>query len=151
MCVCAPVEQLLAERSSNLHQRTGGDHQGGCAQLGWRTFMKTCLRWILGYTRLEIWRKIGLSRDWCLCTTLRSRTGACYYWTVMCITHPTVISRQTKKLSAERKPAVDHPPALSMGSCCSTDFCTQKHSCFTHSDVVGSSTKRASGLQKHTE
>jgi len=27
--------------------------------------------------RLQIWRKIGLSGDWCLCTT---RRGACYYW-----------------------------------------------------------------------
>ena len=26
-----------------------------------KTFMMTCLRWILGYMRLEIWRKIGLS------------------------------------------------------------------------------------------
>ena len=25
--------------------------------------MMTCLRWILGYMRLEIWRKIGLSAD----------------------------------------------------------------------------------------
>ena len=32
-------------------------------QPGWRTFMMTCLRWILGYLRLEIWRKIGLSAD----------------------------------------------------------------------------------------
>ena len=48
--------------------------------LGWRTFMMTCLRWILGYMRLEIWCKIGLSADWCLCTALCTRSGACYYW-----------------------------------------------------------------------
>jgi len=29
-------------------------------QLGWRTFTMICLRWILGYMRLEIWCKIGL-------------------------------------------------------------------------------------------
>ena len=34
--------------------------------------MMTCLRWILGYMRLEIWRKIGLSADRCLCTVLRT-------------------------------------------------------------------------------
>ena len=32
--------------------------------------MMTCLRWILGYTRLEIWRKIGLSADYYLCPAL---------------------------------------------------------------------------------
>ena len=72
--------QMLAKPSLNLHQRTGGDHWGGRAQLGWRTFMMTCLRWILGFMRLEIWCKIGLSGDWCLCTALRTRSGACYYW-----------------------------------------------------------------------
>jgi len=41
----------------------------------------TCLRWILWYMMLEIWRKIGLSGDWYLCTALRTRGGACYYWT----------------------------------------------------------------------
>ena len=49
-----------------------------------RTFTMTCLCWILGYMRLEIWRKIGLSADWCLCTVLRTRSGACYYW-IVCI------------------------------------------------------------------
>jgi len=44
----------------------------------WRTFMIACLRWILGYMRLEIRRKIILSEDWCLCTVLHTR--ACYYW-----------------------------------------------------------------------
>jgi len=34
VCVCVLVEQLLAKPPSNLHQRTGGDHQGGCVQLG---------------------------------------------------------------------------------------------------------------------
>jgi len=52
--------------------------------------MTTCLRWILGYTRLEIWRKIGLSGDWCLCTVLHTRSGACCCWTKLedwrCIT-----------------------------------------------------------------
>jgi len=72
--------QMLAKPSLNLLQRTGGDHRGGRAQPGWRTFMMTCLRWILGYMRLEIWRRIGLSADWCLCTALRTRSGACYYW-----------------------------------------------------------------------
>ena len=72
--------QMLAKPPSNLLQRTRGDHRGGRAQLGWWTFMMTCLRWTLGYTRLEIWRKIGLSGDWRLCTALRTRSGACYYW-----------------------------------------------------------------------
>ena len=40
----------------------------------------TCLRRILRYMRLEIWRKIGLCGHWRLCTALRSRSGACYYW-----------------------------------------------------------------------
>ena len=73
--------QMLAEPSSALLQRTGGDHRGGRGQLGWRTFMMICLRWILGYTRLEIWWKIGLSGDWCLCTAICTCSGACYYWT----------------------------------------------------------------------
>ena len=30
--------------------------------------------------RLEIWHKIGLSGDWCLCTALHTRSDACYYW-----------------------------------------------------------------------
>ena len=70
--------QMLAKPSSNLLQRTGGDHRCSRAQPAWRTF---CLRWILGYTRSEIWHKIGLSADWCLCTALRTRSGACCYWT----------------------------------------------------------------------
>jgi len=44
--------QMLAKPSSNLLQRTGGDHRGGRAQLGWRTFMMTCLCWIMGYITL---------------------------------------------------------------------------------------------------
>ena len=43
-------------------------------------FLMACLHWILRYTRLEIWRKIGLSADCCLCTALRTRSGACYCW-----------------------------------------------------------------------
>ena len=74
--------QMLAKPSSNLLQRTGGNHRGGC--MTWRTFTMTCLCWILGCMRLEIWRKIGLSGDWCLCTVLRTRSGACYYW-IVCI------------------------------------------------------------------
>jgi len=72
--------QMLAKPSLNLLQRTGRDHRGGRAQPGWRTFMMTCLRWILLYMRLEIWCKICLSADWCLCTALRTRSIACYYW-----------------------------------------------------------------------
>jgi len=75
-----PVHSFGLNSKRNHLQRTGGDHRGGRAQPGWRTFMMTCLRWILGYMRLEIWREIGLSADWCLCTALRSRSGACYYW-----------------------------------------------------------------------
>ena len=47
-----PDENAEAKPSSNLLQRTGGDHRG--------TTWMTCLRWILGYMRLEIWCKIGL-------------------------------------------------------------------------------------------
>jgi len=54
-----------------------------CTRMWWRTFMMTCLRWILGYMRREIWHKIGLSADWCLCTVLRTRSGACYHWIVL--------------------------------------------------------------------
>ena len=72
--------QMLAKPSMNLLQRTGGNHRGSRAQLGWRTFMITCLCWILGYMRLEIWCKIGLSADWCLCAVLCTRSGACYCW-----------------------------------------------------------------------
>jgi len=72
--------QMLAKPSLNLFQRTGGDHRGGRAQPGWRTFMMTCHCWILGFMRLEIWCKIALSGDWCLCTALHTRSGACYYW-----------------------------------------------------------------------
>jgi len=35
--------QMLAKPSLNLLQKTEGDHRGGRAQLGWRTFMMTCL------------------------------------------------------------------------------------------------------------
>ena len=77
---CCIAKPHRCKSSLNLLQRTGGDHRGGRAQLGWRTSMMTCLRWILGYMRLEIWRKIGLSWDWCLCTALHTRSGACYYW-----------------------------------------------------------------------
>jgi len=42
--------------------------------------MINCLRWILGYPRLEIWCKISLTGDWCLCTVLRTHSTACYYW-----------------------------------------------------------------------
>ena len=72
--------QMLAKPSSNFLQRTGGYHRGDCTQLGWRTFMMTCFHCILGYMRLEIWCKIGLSWDWCLCTELCTRSGACCYW-----------------------------------------------------------------------
>ena len=72
--------QMLAKPFSNLLQRTGGDHWGGRTQLGWWTFMMTCLRCILRYMRLEIWCKIGLSGDWCLCTVLHLCSGACIDW-----------------------------------------------------------------------
>ena len=77
--VCC-VTTLWAKASSNLLQRTGGDHWGGRAQLGWRTFMMTGFHWILGCMRLEIWHKICLSGVWCLCTVLCTRSCACYYW-----------------------------------------------------------------------
>jgi len=32
---------------------------------------------------IEIWHKIGLSADWCLCTVLCTRSGACYCWIVL--------------------------------------------------------------------
>ena len=79
--------QMLAKPSSNLLQRFGGNHQGGRAQVGWRTFMMTCLCWILGYMRIEIWHKIGLSGDWCLCTVLLTHSCACYYWIGCCLPH----------------------------------------------------------------
>ena len=62
--------QMLAKPSLNLLQRTGGDHRGGRAQSGWRTFMMTCLHWIMGYMRLEIWCKSASLGDWRLCTAL---------------------------------------------------------------------------------
>jgi len=43
----------------------------------WMKNVTTCLRWILGYMRLEIWRKIGLSGDWCLCTALYTHSQWC--------------------------------------------------------------------------
>jgi len=39
--------QMLAKPFLNLLQRTGGDHRDSRAQPGWKTFMMTCLRWIL--------------------------------------------------------------------------------------------------------
>jgi len=81
-------ENADASQDQNLLQKTGSDHRDGRAQPGWRTFMMTCLRWFLGYMRLEIWCKIGLSTDWCLCTSLHTRSGACYYWIgLACITN----------------------------------------------------------------
>ena len=47
--------------------------------------------WILGYMRLEIWRKIGLSWDWRLCTALRTRSGACYSEIIVLIQHPVTV------------------------------------------------------------
>ena len=76
---------MLAKPSSNLLQRTGGNHWGSRAQPGWRTFMMTCLRWMLGNMRLEIWCKVGLSGDRRLCTALRTRSGACYCWIGVCV------------------------------------------------------------------
>ena len=36
----------------------------------------------------DTWCKIGLSTDWCLCTSLHTRSGACYYWIgLACITN----------------------------------------------------------------
>ena len=72
--------QMLATPFSNLLHRIGGDYRGGIAQPGWRTFMMICLHWNLEYMRLEIWCKIGLSADWCLCTALHTHSGACCYW-----------------------------------------------------------------------
>ena len=80
---------MLVKPSSNVFQRTGGDHWGGRAQPGWRTFMMTCLRWILGYMRLEIWHK-SASGDWCLCTALCTRSGACYCWAVF-VNHNQIV------------------------------------------------------------
>ena len=72
--------QMLAKPSWNVLQRTGGDHRGSHTYPGRRTFMMTCLHWILGYMRLEIWCKIiGLSAN-CLCTALCTRSDACSYW-----------------------------------------------------------------------
>jgi len=71
--------QMLAKPSLNQLQRTGGDHRGGRAQPGWRTFMITCLRWISGNVRLQIWRKIGLAGEWRLVSlqsTIRTRSRA---------------------------------------------------------------------------
>ena len=79
------TQMMLANPSSNLLQRTGGDHRGGCTQLEWRTFMTTCLCWILRYMRLEIWCKIDLSGDWCLCTALRTHSDACMLLLDSCI------------------------------------------------------------------
>ena len=81
---------MLAKPSSDLFQRIGGGHWGGCAQPGWRMFMMTCLCWILGYMRLEIWHKISLSGDWCLWTVLLTRSSACYYWNAKAGTHFTI-------------------------------------------------------------
>jgi len=66
------LARMDVNASSNLLQRTGVDHRGSHAQPGWRTLMMTCLLWILGYMRLEIWCKIGLSGDRCCCTALHT-------------------------------------------------------------------------------
>jgi len=71
--------QMLAKPPSNFLQRTGGDHRGGHAQLGWKTFMMTCLRWILGYLRLYGAKSASLETDvFAQCYALV--VGACYYW-----------------------------------------------------------------------
>jgi len=76
--------QMLAKPCSSLLQRTGGDHRGGRAQPGWRTFMMTCLCWILGYMRLEIWHKTGLSADWRLHGDRHS------YWCILLLVHTEI-------------------------------------------------------------
>ena len=64
--------EAIAKPSSDLLQRTGGDHRGGRAhnldeeRSWWPVFAGS---WdTRGW--LEIWRRIGLSGDWCLCTAL---------------------------------------------------------------------------------
>jgi len=54
-------KQMLAKPSLNveLEVTTGA----AAHNLDERTFMMICLRWILGYMRLEIWSEIGLSGD----------------------------------------------------------------------------------------
>ena len=52
---------VLAKPSSNLLQRTGGDHRGGRAQPGRRTFMTTCLCWILAVMDMSSCRPMGAS------------------------------------------------------------------------------------------
>jgi len=42
--------------------------------------MVTCLGWILGYMRLEIWRKIGLSADGCSATRVVARCMLLLDW-----------------------------------------------------------------------
>ena len=70
--------QMPATPSSNLLLPENWRRPPGRPRTTWtKTFMMTSLRWILGYTRLEIWRKIGLCADWYLCTALRTRSGAC--------------------------------------------------------------------------
>ena len=43
------LHEWMRTQSSNLLQRTGGDHRGGCAQPGRRTFTVACLCWISGW------------------------------------------------------------------------------------------------------
>ena len=113
--------QMLAKPSLNLLQRTGGDHRGGRAQLGWRAFMMMCLQWIMRYVRLEIWCKIGLSGDWCLCTALYTLSGACYYWIGY---HLYYISNYYQILHmAALKTAFSNNPLI---------MCTTKHPFYGH-------------------
>ena len=111
--------QMLAGPPSNLLQRTRGDLRGGRTQPGWRTYMMTCLNWILAYMRLEIWQKIGLSADWCLCTALCTRSGACYYWIEDLPTVDTlnIMDRPT----TQPQPAFGHYDAVSAFQ--NYDFC----------------------------
>ena len=65
--------QMLAKPSSNLLRKLEAATQAAAQNLDEEHLSS----WLL---RLEIWRKIGFSRDWCLCIVLCTRSGACYYY-----------------------------------------------------------------------
>ena len=65
----------------SLLLRAGDVRLGGHVLPGWRPSKVISLLWIWSCMKSENWLRIDLSGDWCLCIVLRTRSGACFYWT----------------------------------------------------------------------
>ena len=65
----------------SLLLRAGDVHLGGLILPGWRPSKLISLSRIFSCMKPEKWLRIYLSRNWCLCIAICSRSGACSYCT----------------------------------------------------------------------